>query len=216
MINNKDEHALNAYDEVCKWERTEAVKLLSQCGLEPGMTVMDIGCGYGHYTIPAAIAAGTNGSVIAIEKLKKIIKHAEKRLDEAGIENVELMNTNHQGLPDTVQNQIDFLLMYDVIHHSPRSEMLETAAQCLKQGGILSFLAFKDLSGYKPSLFEEMLKEVIHDIEAAGFTLKSEIPFGGVHFDHFHSSYHWKRYGEVRLASLERGTVYNFMKTKQP
>lgn len=96
------------------------------------MTVMDIGCGYVHYTIPAAIAAGTNGSVIAIDKLKKIIK----------------------------------------------------------QGSIFSFLAFKDLSGYKPSLFEGVLKEVSQDIKASGFTLKSEIPFGSVHFDHFHSSYH--------------------------
>ena len=96
MIGKKDEYDLNAYDEVCHWERTEAVKLLSQCGLDAGMTVMDIGCGYVHYTIPAAIAAGTNGSVIAIEKLKKIIKHAERRLDEAGLKNVELLNTNHQ------------------------------------------------------------------------------------------------------------------------
>lgn len=156
MIGRKDEYDLNAYDEVCQWERTEAVKLLSQCGLEAGMTVMDIGCGYVHYTIPAAIAAGTNGSVIAIDKLKKIIK----------------------------------------------------------QGSIFSFLAFKDLSGYKPSLFEGVLKEVSQDIKASGFTLKSEIPFGGVHFDHFHSSYHWKRYSDVRLASFERGTVYNFIKAK--
>ncbi|WP_151733907.1 class I SAM-dependent methyltransferase [Paenibacillus tengchongensis] len=214
MNSRKDVLDLNAYDEVCQWERTEAVKLLGHCGLEAGMTVMDIGCGFVHYTIPAAIAAGPNGSVIAIEKLKKIIKHAGRRLDEAGLTNVELMNTNHLGLPDAVQNQIDFLMMYDVIHHSPRSELLETVVRCLKQDGILSFLAFKDLSGYKTSLFEVFLKEVIEDIEASGFTLKSEIPLGGVHFDHFHSSYHWKRYGEVRLASLERGTVYNFVNTK--
>jgi Methylase involved in ubiquinone/menaquinone biosynthesis len=171
---------------------------------------MDLGCGYVHYTIPAAIVVGTNGNVIAIEKLKKIIKHAERRLEEAGLQNVELMNTNHQGLPDALQ--IDFLMMYDVIHHSPRREMLEAAVRYLKQDGIFSFLAFKDLGGYKPSLFEAALKEAIQDIESSGFTLKSEVSDGGVHFDNFHSSYHWKRYGEVRLASLERGTVYNFMK----
>lgn len=205
---------LNAYDEVCHWERTEAVVLLRQCGLVERMTVMDLGCGYVHYTIPAAIASGINGSVIAIEKQKKIVKHAQKRLEEAGLQNVKLMNMDHQGLSEDLKERVDFLMMYDVIHHSPRSEMLETAVRCLKPGGIFSFLAFKDLSGYKSSLFEAALKEVIQDIEGFGFTLKSEVPSGGVHFDHFHSSYHWKRYGQVRLASLERGTVYNFIKVR--
>lgn len=189
-----------------------AVELLKQCGLSEGMTVLDLGCGYAHYTIPAALAVGNSGVVIAIEKVKKIFKHAERRLKEAGIQNVEVMNTDHHGLHETTQNQFDFLMMYDVIHHSPRHEMIETAIRYLKLGGIFSFLSFKDLSGYKPSAFEATLSAVIHDIEASGFKLQSMIPNSDVHFDHFHSSYHWKRYGEVRLASLERGTIHNFVK----
>ncbi|UVI33155.1 class I SAM-dependent methyltransferase [Paenibacillus spongiae] len=203
---------MNAYEEVCHWEKTEAAEIMKQCGVTAGMTVMDFGCGHGHYTIPAAIAVGSEGRVFGIEKVKKIAKKASQRLEAAGITNAEIHHCDHHGLHAIADESVDFVMMYDVIHHAPHHELIQAMKARLKTKGILSFLAFKDICGYKSSELEPTLARVTADIERAGFVRMNPIPNTGVHFDHFHSTYHWKRYGEVRLSSLERGTIYNFQK----
>lgn len=49
-------------------------------------------------------------------------------------------------------------------------------------------------------------------LESCGFKLSNFYENGGVHFDNFHSPYHWRKYGEVRINSLERRNIYNFIK----
>ena len=42
-------------------------KILLQIGLNTGMTFVDIGCGYGFFSIPAAEIVGPSGKVICID-----------------------------------------------------------------------------------------------------------------------------------------------------
>jgi len=45
----------DANKDMDRWEKEDGVKFLRKVGLRPGQTVLDFGCGAGHYTIPAAI-----------------------------------------------------------------------------------------------------------------------------------------------------------------
>ncbi|NIK79985.1 ubiquinone/menaquinone biosynthesis C-methylase UbiE [Paenibacillus castaneae] len=218
---------LSAYDEVCNWEKSEAVYTLQKCGLREGMVAMDLGCGLAHYTIPAALTVGRQGRVIAVDHDKKACKTAYQRIQDAGITNVEMLRANHIELEHIPESSIDFLMIYDMIHGNARIEMYPVVKRLLKKGGILSFLAFDEIR-YQKSLdgqliksnqgknmrdtYDIALKKMHDEIISNGFALDSIVENGGVHFDHFHSPYHWKKYGEVRLETLERGNIYNFVK----
>lgn len=219
---------VNAYEEVCFWEKTEAVQTLQKCGLKKGMIAMDLGCGSAHYTIPAAIAVG-EGKVIAVDQNKKSNKTTYHRLMDTGITNVELVCANHLELNDIPDSSIDFLMIYDMIHTNPRKEVFPVIKRLIKKGGILSFLAFGEIRIRKnpegqliksnkgkniTDTYDDALKQIHDEIMVSGFDLVNIIENGGVHFDHFHSPYHWKKYGEVRLETLERGNIYNFINNK--
>jgi ubiquinone/menaquinone biosynthesis C-methylase UbiE len=219
---------LKAIEEVKLWEKTEATSLLKQCGLSSGMAVLDLGCGDLHYTIPASIVVGEEGIVFAVDHSKKIIESNTKYLSREGIKNVKLIHSNHQGLIQIGENCIDFLMLYDVIHVIPRFEIFPIINRLLNDTGIFSFLAFgeiriqKDQNGHliknekgKNVTFpyDQALEKLIEEIQSYGFRLSHVVENSGVHFDHFHSSYHWKKYGEVRLNTLERGAIYNFVKS---
>lgn len=218
---------VSAYEEVCIWEKTEAVQILQKCELEKGMIAMDLGCGSVHYTIPAAIAVSSKGKVIAVDYDKKVIKPAYDRLTDAAITNVELVCANHLELKPIPDGSIDFLMLYDMIHTNPRTEIYSVVKHLLKKGGILSFLAFGEIRIRKnpegqliksdkgkniTDTYEDALKHIQDEIIGCGFELVNIVENDGVHFDHFHSPYHWKKYGDVRLKTLERGNIYNYKK----
>lgn len=220
---------VNPYEEVCNWEKTEAVQTLRRCGLSDGMIAMDLGCGLAHYTIPAAVAVGMEGRVIAVDKDKKSLKAAHQRIQDAELSNVEVLCANHLELAHIPDSSIDFLMIYDMIHTNARVEVYPVIRRMLKPGGILSFLAFGEIRIRKnpqgvlvksdkgkniTDSFDDALNQLRGEIESFGFELHSVVEDEGVHFDHFHSPYHWKRYGEVRLHSLERESIFNFVSVK--
>ncbi|WIV21496.1 class I SAM-dependent methyltransferase [Paenibacillus polygoni] len=127
---------VSAYEEVCIWEKTEAVQTLQKCGLGKGMIAMDLGCGLAHYTIPAAITVGSEGKVIAVDHDKKINKTTYNRLMDAGITNVEIVCANHLELNHIPDSSVDFLMIYDMIHTNPRIEVYPVIKRLLKKGGI--------------------------------------------------------------------------------
>lgn len=216
---------MNPYEELCEWERIEGVSFLEQCGLRPGQTVLDLGCGEVHYTKPAAAAVGPEGIVYAVDSARAVVRKAQARLEETSIGNVKLIHGSHLSLDDIADGSVDHVLLFDVVHMLPRSEVFPIVKRKLIDGGLLHVLAFHEIRGLrtpegevirddrgKPVIvpFTEALDLLLTEIESYGFRIIQET-HGGVHFDHFHSAYHWKRYGEVRVSGLERGTVYTFV-----
>ncbi len=59
---------------------------------------------------------------------------------------------------------------------------------------------------------DEAIKPYIKLIQESGFTLYNVIENGGVHFDDFHKPEKWRKYGEVKVSSLEKRNIYNFVK----
>ncbi|MDQ0059137.1 class I SAM-dependent methyltransferase [Paenibacillus harenae] len=208
---------------------TSAVDTLRKCGLHNAMLAMDLGCGLGHYTIPAAISVGSEGRVVAVDYDKKILKGTSQRLLDAGLSNVDITCANHLELGHVPDSSIDFLMIYDMIHTNPRIEIFPVIKRLLKSGGTLSVLAFGEIRIQKKEYgqfikseigknitdpYREALTKLHNEIQFYGFSLSSVVESEGVHFDHFHSAYHWKKYGDVRLDSLERGDIYNFANEK--
>lgn len=106
-----------------------------------GMTVLDVGCGMGFFSVPLARMVGAEGRVFCIDMQPGMLNAVEKRARKAGIsERIETrlcnQNTlNLQGLSD----KIDFALLFAVLHETPDPSRIfaELAASIKPSGRVL-------------------------------------------------------------------------------
>jgi ubiquinone/menaquinone biosynthesis C-methylase UbiE len=67
---------------------TRPAELLREAGARPGDTIVDVGCGPGFLTLPAAQLAGPTGRVVGVDtesRMREYVVHAARK---AGLENV--------------------------------------------------------------------------------------------------------------------------------
>lgn len=116
-----------------------AAAIIGSLDLRPGMTVLDIGCGPGRLTIPAAKAVGPEGRVIAVDVQPEMLQRAEAKAQAAGLGNIRFIRaTVGCGGLDDVQ-QADRALLVTVLGEIPDREMaLREIHDALAPGGILS------------------------------------------------------------------------------
>jgi ubiquinone/menaquinone biosynthesis C-methylase UbiE len=112
---------------------------LGQSGVTAGQDVLEVGCGSGFFTIPAAELVGESGHLWALDNNPAAVDHVKRRILQRGIKNVDvvLADALHTGLPD---GSFDVAFLYGVIHNLwDRVEtLLPEMHRDLKTGGILS------------------------------------------------------------------------------
>ncbi len=83
--------------------------------VKDGMTVMDVGCGMGHFSIGMAKLVGDNGKVIAVDLQQKMLDVMLKRARRAGLADricPHQCEANQIGVAETV----DFILAFWMVH----------------------------------------------------------------------------------------------------
>ena len=90
-------------------------KVLRTAGLEPGQRVLEVGCGPGFFTIPAAEIVGEKGSVLALDVNPLAVEHVRQKIQETGTRNahVVLANAGATGLPD---QSFDLAFVFGLAH----------------------------------------------------------------------------------------------------
>jgi 2-polyprenyl-3-methyl-5-hydroxy-6-metoxy-1,4-benzoquinol methylase len=99
------------------------------------MTVMDVGCGMGYFTIAIAGLLGEKGRVYAVDLQQKILDVLTKRAMKAGV--IERIRT-HQCQSDRIGMHIraDFILAFYMVHEVPDIPgFLRQLRDCLSPGG---------------------------------------------------------------------------------
>ena len=79
-------------------------QLLAAAAVRPGERVLDIGVGTGVTTVPHAQAVGSSGHVTGADIARPMLDAARRRVNEAGLKNVELILADaqvHQFAPDS-------------------------------------------------------------------------------------------------------------------
>ena len=126
------------------------VKTLRGSDLQPGQTVLEVGCGTGFFTIPAAELIGDKGCLIAMDALSDYTKRVSKKVQSAGLKNVRVVKRDalNTGLETA---SIDTVLLFGVIPFPslPLNLLLPEMHRVLKPEGRLAVWLFP-VSGWVP------------------------------------------------------------------
>ena len=131
---------------------------LRAAGLKPGQKVLEVGCGPGFYTIPAARIIGTGGEIYAVDVNPRAIKAVEAKIRKSGLANIRTITGNaaHSGLPG---ESVDLAFIFGIRYMAGGLDnLLPELYRVLRAGGIL---AFEKTGGSGQKLIE--------DVQKAGF-----------------------------------------------
>lgn len=113
-------------------------EVIDHAGIGPGMTVLDLGCGPGTFTIPAARRVGDAGRVVAVDIEPKMIDSAAEAVRAEGLGNVEIRLAEAYDLP-AANASVDVALLVTVLAEIPdRHRALLELRRVLKPEGLLA------------------------------------------------------------------------------
>ena len=114
-------------------------RLADQAGVRPGAHVLDLGCGNGAVTIPAACLAGATGFVHGIDLAGPMLDAAAAQACRAGLRNVAFEHGDAED-PPFPAGQFNVVLAGYVIQFLPRpAQAAQRWLTLLKPGGTLGF-----------------------------------------------------------------------------
>ncbi|OIP43225.1 MAG: methyltransferase type 11 [Deltaproteobacteria bacterium CG_4_8_14_3_um_filter_51_11] len=82
-----------------------------------GMSVLDFGCGFGHYSIGMALLTGPTGRVAAVDIQQKMLDKTMARAQKAGLENIIYPVLCHEDAIG-IALELDFILACNSIHET--------------------------------------------------------------------------------------------------
>lgn len=159
-------------------------KTLERLGLKPSDTVVDIGCGIGYFSIPAAEMLSDRNKVFALDTSEEMLTEVEKRALVAGVTNVVTINTEEYDLklPD---DSITFALLANVLHEiDDRKRFIDEIKRILKPEGRLAVVEWKkeDMEMGPPAGHRIGFDETIRLITEEGLSIIDEMEFAGAFY----------------------------------
>ena len=133
-----------------------------------GDMCLDMGCGYGYFSIPMARLVGSSGAVTAADVQPEMLAGVKRRAEKSGVlAQIRLHKVDSSGLH--LGRVFDFALAFWMVHEVPDQEgMLRQICASLKPGG--RFLLVEP----KGHVSEAAFTRTVGIAEQAGFTKAAE------------------------------------------
>jgi 2-polyprenyl-3-methyl-5-hydroxy-6-metoxy-1,4-benzoquinol methylase len=151
-------------------------RMLANMGIEEGMTICDMGCGNGFYSLKMARAVGPKGQILAVDVQPEMLVMLRDRAEEEGIENISpILGSFHN--PRLPRASVDLLLLVDVYHEFSHPELMLAAMRAaLKPTGRIVLVEYR---GEDPSvpikpLHKMTIEQIMKEFPANGFRLDSQ------------------------------------------
>jgi ubiquinone/menaquinone biosynthesis C-methylase UbiE len=115
------------------------VRILEGAALQGGQTVLEIGCGTGYFTVPAAKIIGESGSLVAMDILQESVDLVAQKVKSAGLTNVRVMKGDAVSTGLKAKG-FDKVLLFGVIPAPmlPLGALLREVHRVLMEGGTLA------------------------------------------------------------------------------
>jgi ubiquinone/menaquinone biosynthesis C-methylase UbiE len=131
---------------------------LNAAGLKKGLKVIEVGCGPGFFTIPAAKIVGNEGHVYAVDIHPRSIGRVTQKIEKEALRNITPMciNASNTGLPD---RNVDLAFLFGLRYVAGGlKNVISELHRVLRPRGILSFEKTRGLE-----------EELIEEVERGGF-----------------------------------------------
>lgn len=115
-----------------------AKKILTACGLERDRIFLDVGCGNGYFSLPAAEIVGSGGEVYAFDISSEMLEDLQERVEAKKLDNIKLIQVKETGIcEDEIKEELagrgDMMLMANLLHEvSSLPEFLDCYLSLLK------------------------------------------------------------------------------------
>lgn len=178
-------------------DEENALEALGQLNIQPGMTVVDLGCGNGYWTLPMARKSvrqkpsadedstsehatdqedSLAGQVLAVDIQPEMLQKLRRNMQRAGIDNVQpiLGKVDDPRLP---VGQVDMVLLVDVYHEfSHPQSMLWAIRRSLKPNGVIALLEYRAEDPEVPikPLHKMSKNQIMKEYRASKFKLVRE------------------------------------------
>lgn len=155
-------------------EREEECSTLLKClNLKAGMTVCDMGCGNGFYTLKLAPLVGEKGKVLAVDIQQEMLNKLNLRAEADKSPNVEtILGTVVD--PKLPEGKVDLVFCVDVYHEFDHPvEMLAAIRKSLAPGGRMALVEFRAEDPDVPikPLHKMSKEQIMKEIPPNGFKL---------------------------------------------
>ncbi len=150
------------------WQKPDEV--IAIMGIEPGMTVADIGPGTGYLEPYLATAVGTEGRVLALDAEPNMIAYLEKRAKNEDWTNVEARLVEFSD-PKVTQGEVARVVVVNTWHHIRDREIYGAKVFAgLQPGGSITVVEYTmEVDDGPPMEIRLKPEQVVAELKAAGF-----------------------------------------------
>ncbi len=157
-----------------------SLDFLKKHELRSGMTILDIGCGFGIMTCKLAELVGTSGYVIGIDNSAEQLEIAHQKASEKKIKNIKFIKLSVYDL-ECLDQKFDLVWGRFILSHltEPEKVISKVYQQLHPEGIFCSDETFTPLFSYPEHiLFDQFARAVSHLFEAQGknFNLGMYVP----------------------------------------
>ena len=134
--------------------------LVDRATLQPGERVLELGCGRGAATLPAAERVGPTGHVLALDLAEGMVRRTRADVEAAGLDHVTCEVGDAED-PDVGPGSWDVVLASLVLFFLPRyDEAMRSYRRLLRPRGRLAFSWFADGDPRWDRVYEALVADI--------------------------------------------------------
>jgi len=180
IFDPEDRHKLDTPERRAEMPPEET---LVKAGIKPGDIFLDIGCGNGYFSLPAARMVGPKGLVYALDVSGVMLAEIRSKVASLGIFNIHTQQTarGKLSLPDA---PVTMAFMSNMLHEvEDKKAFLASVAAALKPGARLAVIEWvKKETPKGPPLKERLSEDEMQVLlKKAGFSEPAAAPLGSAH-----------------------------------